>query len=253
MFGFFRKKKEKLSENNLPVIPVTIDMHSHLLPGIDDGSESLEQSIEMIKTFRDMGYRKVITTPHIMADFYKNTPEIIEEKLQLVREELEAQRIPVEIEAAAEYYLDEGLMDKLNKEIPLLTFGEKYLLFETSYISPIASIDKAIFTMKMQGYQPVLAHPERYIYLYHNFDEIIRIQEIGVLLQININSLSGYYSKAAKVFAEQLIDKKLVSFIGSDCHRPQHLEVMQQTSSQPYYRKVLQLNLLNNTLGTNMS
>ncbi len=254
MFGLFKKKKEKSPANNLRVSsPITVDMHSHLLPEIDDGSESLEQSLEMIRTFSSMGYQKLITTPHIMADFYKNTPEIIKEKVALVRESIDQQQIPINIQAAAEYYLDEGLMNKLRKETPLLTFGEKYLLFETSYISANPYMNEAIFMMKMQGYQPVLAHPERYIYLHHNFDEVVRIQEMGVFLQMNINSLLNYYAKGARVFAERLIDKKLISFIGSDCHKLQHLEMMQRASTQPYYNRILQMNLLNNTLHTGLS
>ena len=248
MFSFFKKKKRNsnLSFEGLP--PIQVDMHSHLLPGIDDGSQNMEESIAMIQRFVDMGYKKLITTPHIMSDFYKNTPEIILGKRDEVRVELEKRGIEVELEAAAEYYLDEGLINKLSKKEKLLTFGDNYLLFETSYMNASANLGQAIFMMQSQGYKPVMAHPERYTYWYGKHEEIKEVWEKGVHMQVNLLSLVGYYSKPAKVIAEWLIENQMVSFVGTDCHREKHQDILMDVRKSKGYHSALQLNLLNNKL-----
>ena len=134
-------------EKKLPPIDIAnlikVDMHSHLIPGIDDGSKTMEESIELIRAFKEFGYKKIITTPHIMSDYYKNTPEIINDGLAKLRLELGKQKIEMEINAAAEYYLDFDFSDKIHTE-KLLTFGKNYLLIEVSYLNEPDNID-AIF------------------------------------------------------------------------------------------------------------
>jgi protein-tyrosine phosphatase len=240
--NFFSKKEHK--ENP----PLYVDMHSHLLPGLDDGSESMEDSIILIKEFVSLGYKKLITTPHIMGDFFKNTPEMIHSKLEELKKEVKKEGIDIELEAAAEYYLDEWFFTKLEKPENLLTFGGKYLLFETSYINESAILYEAIFQIKSMGLIPVLAHPERYTYLYPDFNKAKIIYDKGVLFQLNINSLSGYYSKASQEFGKKLIDHEMVSFVGSDCHGIRHIEALKKSRDTKYYTKALELNLFNNTL-----
>jgi len=247
MFGLFKKKKKAFSFEGLT--QVQADMHSHLLPGIDDGSQNMEESIQMIQGFVDKGYRKLITTPHVMADFYRNTPEIILGKLEEVRAELAKRQIDIEIDAAAEYYLDEGLIYKLENQEKILTFGDNYVLFETSYMSASQQLDTAIFLMQSRGYKPVLAHPERYTYLFGNFEMLQRIYDKGVLLQVNINSLTGYYSKPSKDLAEELVEKGMVAFVGSDCHKDKHLEVLDDArQTRAYHTLLTQGKLKNNEL-----
>ena len=229
------------------------DMHSHLLPGLDDGAETLEHSLDLLRALRDLGYRKLVMTPHIMGDFYKNTPEGIRAALKLLREAAAAAGLhDVALECAAEYYLDEFLGRKLADGTEMLTFGgdKRYLLFETSYMNEPLNLFEIIFEMKAQGYQPVLAHPERYTYLYGRFAEIEKMRrDYGVLLQVNLNSLAGYYSPAAKKVAEQLIDGALVDFVGTDTHHLRHTDTLaKRTLVQPYMEKLLLLPLLNNTL-----
>ena len=224
---------------------IQTEIHSHLLPAIDDGVKSIEESIGIIRAFEKMGVKRIITTPHIMMDFYKNTPEIIQSKLITLQEALEKENIQVKVEAAAEYYLDEGFMSKLNNDEPLLTFGDKYVLFETSYINSSSYLISALFAMKSQGYKPVLAHPERYSYLYSGFDKFKELYDLGMYFQLNTNSLSGYYDKDAKKFAEKLIDNNMIDFIGSDCHGFRHLEALKKSTHTAYYQKALKLKLLN--------
>ena len=228
-------------------------MHSHLLPGLDDGAETIEHSLELLQALRALGYRKLVMTPHIMGDFYKNTPEGIRAALQLLREAAAGAGLgDVELECAAEYYLDEFLGRKLTDGTEMLTFGgeKRYLLFETSYMNEPLNLFDTIFELKAQGYTPVLAHPERYTYLYGRFAEIEKLRrDYGVLLQVNLNSLAGYYSPAARKVAEQLIDGGLVDFVGTDTHHLRHTDtLLRRTLPLPHLEKLLQLPLLNNTL-----
>lgn len=244
-----------------PVVPARLpslaglgtDMHSHLLPGLDDGAETLEHSLELLRALREMGFRKLVMTPHIMGDFYKNTPAGIRAALQQLRDAAAGAGLDdIALECAAEYYLDEFLGRKLADGTEMLTFGgeKRYLLFETSYMNEPLNLLDIVFELKAQGYNPVLAHPERYTYLYGRLSEIEKLRrDHGVLLQVNLNSLAGYYSPAAKKVAEQLIDGGLVDFVGTDTHHLRHTEtLLRRALPQPYMQKLLQLPLLNKTL-----
>ena len=244
--GFFDfLKKEKTEDYPLPEL--LVDMHSHLIPGIDDGAISIEDSISMIREFSELGYKKLITTPHIMGDFYKNTPEIILSRLEKVKDRVNSEGIEIEIDAAAEYYLDEWFMKKVDEK-DVLTFGNNYLLIETSYINEPSQLDEVLFQVKASGYQPILAHPERYTYMYSNFQRYKDIYATGVLFQLNLNSISGYYSKAAQDIAGKLIDNNMINFVGSDCHAMKHLTSMKKSRDTKTYRKLMQLDILNNSL-----
>ncbi|RYE90571.1 MAG: capsular biosynthesis protein [Cytophagaceae bacterium] len=236
-----------------PLASLHTDMHSHLLPGLDDGAETLEHSLALLRELRELGFRKLVMTPHVMGDFYKNTPEGIRAALAELRAAAAAAGLAdVVLECAAEYYLDEWLGRKLAGGTELLSFGgaRRYLLFETSYMNEPFNLHATIFELKAAGYQPVLAHPERYTYFYGRFDEVRKLrEEYGVLLQLNLNSLAGYYSPAARHVAEQLIDAGLIDFVGTDTHHLRHTTALAtKTIKSSYFRKLLALPLLNNTL-----
>ena len=211
------------------------DIHSHFIPGIDDGAENMEQSIAMLREFSKLGYKKVITTPHIMSDAYRNTPEIIGEGLKKVRVALKTENIPIEIDAAAEYYLDYDF-EKSIEEKKLLTFGANYVLFELAFINPPDSLHGVIFKLLTNGYKPVLAHPERYSFWHDDFKKYEELLEKGVLLQLNINSLTGHYSPQVKTIAERMIDQNMISLLGSDCHRMDHINLIKHVA---VYQKAL--------------
>jgi protein-tyrosine phosphatase len=226
-----------------------VDIHSHMLFGLDDGAETEEQSLELIKHMIDLGYKKLVFTPHIISDFYKNDFSTIDPVFKRVKSLIESNSLTIEIEYAAEYYLDEVFVKKIENQEHLLTFGDNYLLFETSFLNKPVQLHAIIFKLKSQGYKPVFAHPERYTYMYEDFNEYIRLKELGILFQINLNSLTGYYSPKAKQIAEKLIDKNMVDFIGSDCHNMKHFLQLSKSIESPYYQKKLsQLPLLNNSL-----
>ena len=228
-------------------------MHSHVLPGLDDGAETLAHSLDLVKALREIGFRKLVMTPHIMGDFYKNTPEGIRAALALLREAAQAAGLgDVELDCAAEYYLDEFLGRKLADGTEMLTFGgeKRYLLFETSYMNEPLNLLEIVFELKAGGYRPVLAHPERYTYLYGRFSELEKLRkEYGVLMQLNLNSLAGYYSPAAQKVSEQLIDAGMVDFVGTDAHHLRHTDtLLRKTLLRPYMEKLLRLPLLNKEL-----
>ncbi|SHK26938.1 tyrosine-protein phosphatase [Hymenobacter psychrotolerans] len=228
------------------------DMHSHVLPGLDDGAEVVEQSLDLLRELRALGYRKLIMTPHVMGDFYKNTPDGIRAALAVVRQAAtEAGLTDMQLECAAEYYLDEWFGPRLDRGDELLTFGgdKRYVLFETSYINEPFNLAETIFRLQSMGYQPVLAHPERYTYFYGRFEDLVKVRENGALLQLNLNSLAGYYSSGAKKVAEKLIDAGLVDLVGTDAHNIKHTTTLRDKAlPADYMHKLLALPLLNNTL-----
>lgn len=244
MFGLFKKNTRLKQPVNLSLL--NCDVHSHFIPGIDDGAKTIEDSVQLITAMHHLGYRKVITTPHIMADFFKNTPEIILSGLEKVRAVLKQNHIPIEIEAAAEYYVDYGFEQKLDEE-KLLTFGDNYLLFEISYMNAPSNLEHIIFKMQSLGYKPVMAHPERYNFWHMQFNRYEELVEKGVLLQLNINSLSGYYSMATKKIAEQLIEKNMISLLGSDCHHSGHIDLMKNVIYEKHLQQLMESGKLLNT------
>ncbi|TGE14572.1 tyrosine-protein phosphatase [Hymenobacter elongatus] len=255
MASFFQKLFSSSSASvasRAALAELEVDMHSHLLPGIDDGAETVEQSVELLRALRDLGYRKLIMTPHIMGDFYKNTPTGVRAALQELQNAAAAAGITdVALECAAEYYLDEWFQPKLDSGEPLLSFGgdKKYLLFETSYINEPFNFAETVFNLKSAGYQPVLAHPERYTYFYGRFADLEKVRASGVLLQINLNSLAGYYSSGAKRVAEKLIDAGMVDLLGTDAHNLKHTDtLLHKVVPTSYLKKALALPLLNKFL-----
>lgn len=201
-------------------------MHSHLLPGIDDGSPDLETSLELIRRMMKLGFKKFITTPHIMWEMYKNTPEIINEKLELLRSALKTEGINVEINAAAEYFLDDHVEELLSQKQKLLTVYDNMVLVEFSLASQPYNIKDVLFEMTMQGYQPIIAHPERYIYFEQAKDFYDELKDSGHYFQLNTNSLSGYYGKSAEKLAQYLLKKDYYNFLGSDLHHFRHIEAL---------------------------
>ena len=240
--SLFRKKK------NFKGLLSTTDLHSHLLPGIDDGVQSIEESLEVIRGFVNLGYKKLVTTPHIMHDFYKNDAGIIMGKLEEVRNALAEASLEIEIEAAAEYYLDEYFLALINSEDKLLSFGDNYVLFELSFMTKPLTIKEAVFSMQTNGYKPVLAHAERYLYFHDNIKTLQELSDNGVILQLNLLSLSGYYSKSVKKMANKLLAQNMISFIGSDCHNANQLISVAEVLNSAVMNPLKEQKLLNKYL-----
>jgi protein-tyrosine phosphatase len=246
---------EKGSENRSPVPsagnPITIELHSHLIPAIDDGVQSLEESVELIRTFAEMGYKKVITSPHIMGDFYKNGPHNINPLVETIRAQLKTEGLDVAFESAAEYLIDESFEAKIDSNEPLLTFGgsKKYTLVELPFLDEPRNLKSVFFKLNIAGYQPVLAHPERYLFYFTRREMLEAFYEQGVLFQVNMLSLIGYYSPQVQKTAEWMIENKMVNFVGSDAHNIKHVQLIrEQVHPSKLYKKLMELPLLNNEL-----
>ncbi len=250
MFKSFFKSFSSSKQAEIPALDffsLNADMHSHLIPGIDDGAKTIEDSLELIRHLYSLGYSKLITTPHIMSDYFRNTPEIIYKGLEEVRAALKKENIPVEISAAAEYYIDDGFMRKIEEE-KLMTFGDNYLLVEVSYINPPDNVREVLFRAQVLGYKPILAHPERYPFWYRTMDEYQRFHDMGVALQLNLNSLSGYYGPEAKKVAEKLIDMNIISALGTDMHHMKHGAALIKVLQEKHLQKILEMPLINREL-----
>jgi len=244
LFSIFKKQVP----DPLDLALIGVDMHSHLIPGIDDGSKNMDETLAMLAKFEHLGYRKVITTPHIMSEVYNNTPEIILKGLEEVRSEIKKHGLKIQIDAAAEYYFDDYLVDLVKKR-EVMTFGDQYVLVEFSFHTPPVYDDTLFFEMQMARYKPVLAHFERYPYFHGSTQKAKEYRDKGAQIQVNINSLTGNYGSEVRKQAEKLIDQNLVDFIGSDCHRMQHLVTMEANLTLPYISKLSSLALKNQSLG----
>lgn len=220
MFSLFKKTSAPLLDFGF----LGVDMHSHILPGIDDGAPDLFTSIALIKAMKAMGYRSLIATPHVMTDLYPNTRDIILAKRDEVRIAVEKAGIEIHIDAAAEYLVDDSF-EALYKKEPLLTLPGGYVLVEMSFHFAHPNFHKIIFDLQMKGYKPILAHPERYRYFHHT-EDLDEIKNYGCLLQLNLLSINGYYGKPMRDQAQRLLGKGMVDFMGTDLHHMRHAELL---------------------------
>ena len=237
MFSLF-KKSSASAVADLSFIGA--DMHSHLLPGIDDGLKTTEESIAFISDLYNMGYRKLICTPHIIADIYPNTPETILPRLELLRTELKKKNINMQLEAAAEYMVDIDMEKLITDGKKLLTFGQNLILIEMSFVAPSVNIEQVIFQLRLKGLQPVLAHPERYAYYHKDFEKYAHYLDLGCILQVNLLSLLGYYGKPVKAIAEKLIKQNMVELLGTDMHHDKHLAALKDLATKKEFYKLFE-------------
>ena len=243
----FFSSKEKVNISSLGLIGV--DMHSHLIAGIDDGVKTIDEAIEIILKLKSLGYRKIITTPHIMKGGYDNTPKIIHYEYNKLKEELARRNVIFPIEVASEYYLDETFLKLIVDEEKLLTFGDNYLLFELSYMTRPSNMETAFFEMNVAGYKPIMAHPERYPYLLDkDLKTFKKIKEAGIYLQLNLFSLLGYYGNPAQTIAQLLIDEEMIDFVGTDIHNSMQLNVLNDCLNNEYVEKIMNFKDLKNNL-----
>lgn len=243
-FSLFGKKKEPLVP--LRELGLACDMHSHLIPGVDDGSPSITDSLSLIKGLSGMGYKKLILTPHFMTGFYNNTPECVKDQLETLKQN--AADIDIDLNVAAEYYIDYDFMNDLSCK-QMLTMGDKMLLFECSFTNQHRNFDETVFEMQINGYKPVLAHPERYAYWHDDIRLMHEFHDRGIYFQINVLSLIRGYSPSVCKAAMTLIDEGLCDFIGTDLHNARQLAAIENAMiPTSLFEKLKNSNLLNNSL-----
>ncbi|MBN9379473.1 MAG: histidinol phosphatase [Chitinophagaceae bacterium] len=242
MFTIFKKA----GSDAVDLSGIGCDMHSHLIPGIDDGAKDMEDSLQLIRGLIDLGYRKLITTPHILVDYYPNTPTTIGNGYDAVQAELKRLGITVEFRAAAEYLLDDHFITLLESGQPLLTLKDKMVLIELSFAVPAINLKEILFQAQLKGYQPVLAHPERYLYFGANKGWYEQLKDAGCLFQLNLLSIKGYYGKGSLELAQYLIKKKYVDLLGTDLHHQKHLENLRSPRISETVKKLLDTGLIRN-------
>jgi len=243
-FSFFKKQT---------VVPdlsfIGVDMHSHLIPGIDDGLKTVEETVAYVKELQALGYKKLICTPHILSGVHDNTPETITAAYEIAKKALADEGVSVVLEFAAEYMIDEYFEKHIKSSDKLLTFGDNNILIEMSYLAMPYNLYEVIFELQMRGYNPILAHPERYSFFHGNFEKYEELRDRGIPFQLNMLSLSGYYGKEIKKISEKLINKKMVEFIGTDMHHTNHLNATKAfVATKEFYDLVKDIPLMNKSL-----
>lgn len=218
MFSIFKKHTQKLVSD---FAHIQVDIHSHLIPGIDDGADSIETSLKLIRQLQALGYKHLITTPHVMSDLYPNTKQSILQGLEHLQKAVKAAEIDIEISAAAEYYMDEYFENIIRNDEILALPGNRVLV-EMSFVTAPPNLFHYIFKLQTKGYRPILAHPERYLFLKKNYHEYARLKEYGCEFQLNLLSLTGYYGKPSQELAFKLLKNKMIDYLGTDLHHERH-------------------------------
>lgn len=233
---FFLKKKE------IPLNEVFdgdfIDIHSHLLPGIDDGAKDMENSIELITKMDSYGISNFVTTPHVLGDVYPNSSEVIKEKMDLVKQELEHRGLNhINFRAAAEYMMDEKFMIRLENN-DILTIKDNFVLVEMSYFNAPFNLFDILFEIQLKSYKPILAHPERYNFYHQDFQMYHKLKKAGCLFQLNLLSLTEQYGKGVQKITQKLLTEGLYDFVGSDTHHMNHLRLLQKIGDKKIVKQI---------------
>lgn len=219
MFSIFKSKpllKDVISEG-------FVDIHSHILHGLDDGAKSLNDTVFLIESMKSFGFEKIITTPHTTPLVWENTKEGIISKLDQVKKEIPDLANSVSLSAASEYLMDESFLERIERE-SLLTVKDNMVLVEMSYINPPIHLYDILFKLISKGYQPILAHPERYNFYKDDFKSFTRLKSAGCLFQLNLLSTTGYYGEGIAKLADELLKEKMYDFAGSDIHHEKHIK-----------------------------
>lgn len=220
MFSFFKKKELAPAE-----LCFHTDIHCHVVPGVDDGSPDASTSADLIERMQGWGINRIFTSPHITQVTFENDATTLEPAMAELQAELNARGNGIPVAHHAEYRIDDLFAQHLAKGDLFLLPGN-YILIENSYIQEPWNLDQLVFDLQVKGLIPILAHPERYPYYYNRKQRYEELANAGVQLQINLLSLAGAYGKSEQKMAEYLIDKHLVSFIGTDLHNARHADTI---------------------------
>ncbi|WP_109852916.1 tyrosine-protein phosphatase [Aquimarina sp. AU58] len=234
-----------LSKKDVPFKEVVpdgyIDIHSHLLPGIDDGVKTIYQSGYILEQFENFGFKKVITTPHIMQDIWPNSSQTITGTFKKLKEVLIPLGISkIELQASAEYMMDDLFYERI-KNNDILPLHQNYILVEMSTFAPPINLNEILFEIKLAGYTPILAHPERYTFYQDDLKKYDELKASGFLFQVNLLSISGYYGDQIKSFAKKMIDQGYIDFTGTDVHNYHQLEVLEKGFDFKIAKKITSL------------
>lgn len=215
------------------------DIHNHLIPGIDDGSPSVRQSLELIDAMCALGITDFICTPHTMGDIYPNTPETINTAAATLNTALARRNGNMQVRNSSEYMLDEQFSTRLAQG-EMLPLKDNYLLVELSYLQPPINLEELLFEITHAGYIPVLAHPERYIYYHKKYAYYNELQRLGCQFQLNVLALGNHYGSSVNVIAKKLLEDGGYSYIGTDTHQMRHLEGLKKVTYKSKMKAVVE-------------
>ena len=198
-----------------------IDMHNHILYGIDDGCKTIEESIETIKNMKKIGFNSIDLTPHYIEDSsFKANNNLKLQRLEILKEELLKNNIDVNLFLGNEIFINESINELIiNKEIRSIN-NTRYILIELPFNNQILNLDDYLYELKLKGYKIIIAHPERYTYFKDNYKEARKLYDSGVLFQVNYGSIIGQYGSSSLKLVKKLLKDDMVDFISTDIHKP---------------------------------
>ncbi len=231
-FGLFKnKEKEQLK------LPYQVDIHSHIIPGVDDGSQDIETSVFLAKKMTDWGITKAIATPHRTDVTFENSPETINKPYEELCKALLDNNINLDLHYSFEYRMDEGFINLKNNGLIRPLHG-KFILIENSFVQPLWNLDQFIADIKQKGYFPIWAHPERYTYYFQNKSIYKQIHDMGCQFQVNVLSIAGCYGREVQDIALDFLKKGYLTYLGTDLHHGQHVKAMDEFLRSNTYKKL---------------
>ena len=238
MFSIFKKKNYLVD-----LLEGITDFHNHLLPGIDDGAKTVEESLELIKAFENIGIKSFVATPHVMGDYYPNTPETISDAFRILKSELKE---GIKLDYSAEYMMDQHFIEIIENN-KIINITESKVLVEMSYFQAPINLNEILFKLQNNSFSPILAHPERYAYNHsRDLSKYKDLKSRGCDFQLNMLSLSGHYGSGIQKMAFQLLENDMIDFIGSDVHRIDHIEKIKKTSLAKKHLEKIKIVINNN-------
>nr|AIF26618.1 hypothetical protein [uncultured bacterium fosmid pJB71G8] len=241
MFNFLRKRPKNST------LFYNTDVHCHILPGVDHGAQTVEQSLEMLEAQMGMGINRVICTSHVTSETFENTPESLTQAYNILCDAVKQAGMDIELHCSAEYRIDE-YWDKQYEAGNIIPMPGKFILMENSFQQELLLLDDLMFDLMVKGYKPILAHPERYFYYAKRHDRLMKLHGSGVKFQVNILSLAGFFGHGARETALWLIKNGLVDMLGTDMHNMNHAEVIKEYIGSKEWTKlarVLEPNIIN--------
>ncbi|MDR0790628.1 MAG: hypothetical protein LBO06_07515 [Bacteroidales bacterium] len=228
IFSFKTKKAQGLSDFSA----LKTDIHSHLIPGIDDGSQDMDTSLLLLQELQNLGYRKVITTPHVKNEVFPNDVNKLEDLANNVRKAAAQKGLAIEIEVGAEHLVDEDFHKRISEGL-FKTFGDNYLLIELPFMYVPFGVNEYLFDLQCKNYKVILAHPERYLYWAEDKRQFADLKDRGIIFQSNINSFTGYYGRQEYNLVKWFAENNMIEMLGSDTHGIRHIEVLHKALSSP--------------------
>ena len=227
------------------------DIHSHIIFDVDDGSKSIEESLELLKMLSSVGFNNVIMTPHYIEDteYCSYNPEKLE-KLNILRDEVKKHNIGINLYLGNEIFINDHIVEGIQEGKIYTLNNTKYLLFELPFHNQILGLADFVYEMKIAGYVPILAHPERYSYFQNNYDLVDELKEEGLLFQCNYASILGYYGKESEKLLKYMLKNEYVDYLGTDIHHTSKAYVIDnfkkidkmfnKIAGKEYYQEIIQ-------------